>query len=52
MGEQNRAVLKASSERLLNRFKRLSNGQDSIDGNPKRTLATRQALALMNAAFG
>jgi len=53
MGEnRNRAVLEASFDAFLIGFGLLFNGQDSIDGNPKRTLATRQMLALMNAVFG
>ena len=50
--KRNRAVLKARSDAFSTGFGRLFNGQDSIGGNPKRTLATRQALALVNALFG
>ena len=50
---RNRAVLEASSDAFLIGFGRLFKGQDSIDGSsPRRTLATRQTLALMNAVFG
>jgi len=47
--KRNRAVLKTRSDSFVGR---LFNGQDNIGGNSKRTLATRQALALMNALFG
>ena len=49
---RNRAVLEANSDAFLIDFGRLFNGQDSIDANPKRTLARTQMLALVNAVFG
>jgi len=50
--KRNRAVLKARSDAFSTGFGRLFNGQDSIDANPKRTLARTQMLALVNAVFG